>query len=292
MTAVPDQAAALRSLARRDTPSVGRKGMTCIAIASGKGGVGKTFLSVNLALSFQRLNKRVLLIDADLGLANADIVMGVTPRYSLQDVLFEGFEITEIVSHTPYGVDLLAASPGTTDMVAMGDARMQLFIEELIGFAADYDVLLFDCAGGITGSVTAFISAAPETLIVATTEPTSVMDVYALMKVIHQKNLADEVSLLLNMVPVRDQGERVLEKLLAVTEKHLPLSVNSLGMIPFSETVAKAVSARKPLIEMARDDPASLKIFETAKAIIQKRKGNTRLDDLDVVGLLDGLLKG
>ncbi|OGV69000.1 MAG: hypothetical protein A3K19_31120 [Lentisphaerae bacterium RIFOXYB12_FULL_65_16] len=286
-----DQAAGLRLAARRATGHDG-KTVVCLAVASGKGGVGKTFLSVNLALAFRQFNRRVLLVDADLGLANTDIVLGVNPKYTLQDALFQGYELADVVVHTPYGIDLLAASSGGREMVALGETRMGLFIDELLRFATQYDVLILDCAAGIGNSVTAFLAAAPLSLIVTTTQPTSIMDVYALIKVIRQENLGVDIALVPNMVADHAQAQRVLQRLTAAAETYLSTQLEVLPPIPFSDAVSRALYARRPLLAYEPDDAAARQVVLLARSILQKQKAATTLANLDIKGLIDGVLKG
>jgi len=291
MTNNKDQASTLRknnNMLKQNS----KKAITCIAIASGKGGVGKTFLSVNLALAMHNLNKKTLLIDADLGLANLDIVLGVNPQYTLQEAIFQNLELKNIVTTTPYGIDLLAASSGTTEMVSIGKSRMSIFIQELINFSSNYDVIIFDCAAGINNSVTSFIAATPQTIVATTPQPTAIMDVYALLKVIHKENLTKDVGLILNAVENQEQGDKALKKLLNVTEKYLSLQITTFGQVPFSKAVSKAVHARKPLMAINPQDIATKKITEIAKTILQKQKATTRLRNFNVAGILDGILKG
>jgi flagellar biosynthesis protein FlhG len=260
-------------------------------VASGKGGVGKTLISVNLALAFQRLGKRVLLVDADLGLANADIVLGVHPEHTLEDALFRGLELEQVVADSPYGVHLLAASSGARHMLALGEPRMRMFIDQLVEFAGRYDVLLFDCAAGINASVTAFIAAAPQTLLVATPQPTSLMDVYALMKVMHQGHLADRAGIVFNMLDDADRADHILQRLQDLSDTYLGLRLEYLGTVPRSDAVGRAIHARQPLLAYAEDDPASRRIADIAKAVLRRQTGSVRLGNLDARGLVRGILE-
>jgi flagellar biosynthesis protein FlhG len=288
-----DQAASLRKHAASMNGKIqlqSKKAVCCISIASGKGGVGKTFFTVNLAVAFSKLNKKVLLVDADLGLANADIALGVTPEFSLQDAIFKGKDLHEVAVKTDYGVDLLAASSGSKEIISMGAARMGMFIKELISFASEYDVLLFDCAAGIDSNVTSFISATPQSIIIATAQPTSVMDVYALMKIIHQDNLSENVGLVVNMVDSENQGQKVADTLSTVSQRYLTKSMDLLGILPNSLNVTKALHMRKPLLSAYENDDVSERIRRIARTILQKHGGMTKLENLNADKLISGLM--
>jgi flagellar biosynthesis protein FlhG len=263
-----DQAGGLRNSKATIPHFKNKKALRCIAIASGKGGVGKTFVSVNLAIALANLGNKVLLIDADLGLANVDILMGHNPEFTLQDAIFHGKPIKDIVQKTPFGVDFIAATSGERDMVNLGKARTNNVVNELFSFAADYDILLFDCGAGINQSVTSFIAAAPQTIIVMTMEPTSIMDAYALMKIARQEKLSDNIDIILNMVRSDEHAQKVFNNLTRISENYLYSSVNLLGMIPYSSNVRKAVLKREPL--MAQNDPGELsnRIRRIAKRIM------------------------
>jgi flagellar biosynthesis protein FlhG len=283
-----DQADGLRNSKAKIPQLKNKKALRCIAIASGKGGVGKTFVSVNLAIALANLGNKVLLIDADLGLANVDILMGHNPEFTLQDAIFHGKSISDIVQKTSFGVDFLAASSGERDMVNLGSARLNNTVHELFSFAADYDILIFDCGAGINQSVTSFIAAAPQTIIVMTMEPTSIMDAYALMKVARQDKLSDNINIILNMVRSDEQAQKIFENLTKISENYLYSSVNLLGMIPYSSSVRKAVLKREPI--MASNDSGELvsRLRGIAKRIMA---GETiTMNEINTEAVLKGIL--
>jgi len=291
---VGDQAASLRRPgARLDAFKAlqSKRALSCFAVASGKGGVGKTFIATGLALALCALNRKVLLVDADLGLANADIVLGVHTEFSIQDAVFKGMPLRDVVTKTPYGLDLLAASSGSKEMVSLGEARMSSFIRDLISFAAEYDALIFDCAAGIDSAVTSFIAAAPQTIIVATSQPTSVMDVYALMKIIHQDNLSKNVGLVVNNVESDEQGRMVATALARVSEKFLLRPMDLLGVIPASGNIVRALQQRRPFLVAYPDDPAAERLKSLARTIVQRQTASTKAGGLDGMKIFEGLLK-
>ncbi len=288
MSIIKDQASSLRKRSTTNFRFASKKAVTCLTVSSGKGGVGKTFLAVNLALAFQKMNKKVLLVDADLGLANADILLGVYPEYTIQDALFQGFALSDAVMKTPYGVDLLAASSGSKELLNIGDARMQLFIEDLVCFASDYDILIFDCAAGIDNSVLSFIAAVPMNILVATPRPASMMDVYALMKVIRQEKIKSDLGLIINMVKSSPQADAVANKLINMADSYLGLRPKMLGSVLYSDKIVRALQARKPYL---LNDPAgkpAINISEIAKTILMKQNATVRLRNLDTKSLLNG----
>lgn len=264
----PNQADGLRKLNLPSTGLKNKKALRCMAIASGKGGVGKTFVSVNTAIALAQLGNKVLLVDADLGLANVDILLGSNPEFTLQDVIFQGKPVSEVVYSTEYGVDFIAASSGERDMLNIGNVRLTNVVNELLSFASDYDILLFDCGAGINNSVTSFIAAAPQTLVVMTMEPTSIMDAYALMKVARQEKLSDNINIVLNMVRSDEQGQKVFNNLTKISENYLYSSVNLMGMLPYSPAVHKATVKRKPLITLDPEGELSTRIKRIAARIM------------------------
>lgn len=254
----------------------------CIAVASGKGGVGKTVMCTNLALAFSQLNCRVLLVDADLGLANTDIMLGVTPRFTLLDAVLGGREMAEVVTPCLDGVDLLAACSGSREMAALGDGRMRSMIKELMAFASAYDVVLLDCASGINNSVLSFVGMAPQDVIVATGQPTSIMDVYALLKVMNQRQLATHAGLVVNMATTDAQGHRVFDTLTRVTARFLPIELELMGIIPESRHISEAVTRRRPfMVDPKGDEEIAERMLAIARMLLEGRpqKGKKLNDD-------------
>jgi flagellar biosynthesis protein FlhG len=242
-----------------------------IAIGSGKGGVGKTFVSVNLGFALAKKGQRVLIVDADLGLANVDIQMGITPKFTLQDVLFGNCKIEQAVHSTINGPDIIAASSGAPEMVDIGGARREMLADELLTFAARYDFLLIDVGAGIGDAVTTFLSAAPEVLIVVANEPTSIMDAYALIKVLSQQKQEQAIQLVVNMVHDIEEGEELAKRLTTITKKFLKVNVSFVGIITYDPLVATSIRFQKPLLSFSDKSGPAHCINELAENIMAKR---------------------
>ncbi len=286
---VPEnQADGLRKQMNKPNAIHSKKALRCMAIASGKGGVGKTFVSVNVACALAALGNKVLLVDADLGLANVDILLGINPEFTLQDVIFNNKNLTEVVYSSGYGFDFIAASSGEKDMVNIGNLRLDSVVQELLSFASNYDILLFDCGAGINHSVTSFIAAAPHTLIVMTMEPTSIMDAYALMKVTKQDKLSDNISLILNMVRSDEQGQKVFNNITKIAENYLFSSVNLLGMLPYTAGVHRATINRKPLVILDPDSEIANRIKTVALKIMGQQA--TPISAFNTEALVKGIM--
>lgn len=263
-----DQAAALRNAAAQPAST---HAWRCLAIGSGKGGVGKTMVSLGLAYSLVALGKRVLVVDADLGLANLDLQAGVDPRFTLQDVLFGKCELADAVIRIRQGPDILAAASGAPEMTELGSARRNMFVDALVRFAAGYDFVVIDVGAGIGEGVTAFMAAAPEALVVVANEPTSLMDAYALIKTMMRKPEPPALSVVVNMVRSREEGLQLGNRVNAVTRQHLGLDLRIAGVIPYDTLVPDAIRARRSIVLFAPQSPPALALANLARDVAAGR---------------------
>jgi len=250
-TMVNDQAAGLREEQAGKNMNSSISGTRCITIASGKGGVGKTFVSVNLGLSLAQKGARVLLFDADLGLANADIQMGVDPKYTIQDVIYGSCTIGDAIVKMTDGLSLLASSSGAVEMTEIGSARRQMFVEDLVRAASDYDYLLIDVAAGIGPNISSFVNASSELLVVVANEPTSIMDAYSLLKLAYKGNPSASIMTVMNMVSSLDVGEELSSRLNGLTKRFLGVEFPCAGIVVFDHMVGDSIRARDPIVRYA-----------------------------------------
>ncbi len=266
-----DQAQSLRRVAaRRRAPAAGGRGLRTIAITSGKGGVGKTNVVVNLALELAAQGRKVLLIDADLGLANVDVLLGLAPRYSINDVIHGDKSLEEVVVEGPRGIQILPAASGVSELTSMSRDEKLMILQELDAFQTDADTVLIDTAAGISDMVLYFNTAAQERVVVATSEPTSLTDAYALIKVLHTQHQERHFKLLVNNVTDARETKEVYRKLAVAADHFLGgLSLDYLGYIPADPLVNKAVMQQKALVEVYPASPAAKAFRELARTILQ-----------------------
>lgn len=243
-----------------------------LAVSSGKGGVGKTNVVANLALALIRKGNRVLIFDADIGLNNIDILLGLTPRYHIGH-LFNGEKtIEEILVDGPKGLKVLPASNGWQELTMLDNKKKMLLMEELDRLMGDYDYLIFDTAAGISSNVTYFCSAAHEILLVATPEPTSHTDVYALIKVLFQKHNQKQFKLIINSVKSEREALGIYRRLTDVVDRFLPhVSLDYLGYILYDEHVTRSVRQQKPVVELYPHSQVSQCIHRLSEKIIETR---------------------
>jgi len=221
-----------------------------IAVTSGKGGVGKTNVSVNLSCQLAKQGKRVLLMDADLGLANVDILMGLRPAKNLSHVLAGTCESRETLMVGAFGVTLIPAASGMRGMADLSPSQHARLVQAFSTLEDDYDVLVVDTAAGISDSVVTFSRASQHVLVVITEEPTSLADAYGLIKVLARDAGVKKFRIVCNMVSSDAQARKVFERLCAVTERFLDVQLTLEGAIPRDEFLLKAVSRQKPVSEL------------------------------------------
>jgi flagellar biosynthesis protein FlhG len=242
-----------------------------IAVTSGKGGVGKSNIVVNLGLALARQGLKVLLIDADLGLANLDILLGLTTRFTIYDVLSLGKSLVEAIVPGPEGVKILPASSGIADLAELTDFQKLSLLSELDNYAADLDVVLIDTGAGISHNVIFFNLASQERIVVANNQPTSITDAYAMIKVLAHQHGERSFKLLVNGVSRSREAEVVYRTLLTVAERFLEqeIKLEYLGFIPHDDAIPKAVMRQQPVITLYPQSPASKSFTQIAERLWQ-----------------------
>jgi flagellar biosynthesis protein FlhG len=231
--------------------------MQIYSITSGKGGVGKTSLVCNIAYHFGQFGKRVLLIDADMGLANVDIVMGLAPKANLSDLFLNDTPLDDILVEGPKNVAVLPASSGVREMTQLSDEHMLKFMGALDGLEREFDVLLVDTGAGIGKNVLYFNAAANDVIVVATPQPTSITDAYATMKVLSNTYQVKRFRLLVNQVTSRKEALKVYRYLTTVSDKYLDIAIDYLGHVRLDDKVNQAVMERGLFSALYPDSPAA-----------------------------------
>jgi flagellar biosynthesis protein FlhG len=225
-----------------------KKGFRVISVTSGKGGVGKSSVVANLALSIAAKGERVLLLDGDFGLANLDILLDLRPKGTIHDVLHGQSPASEILARVAPNVDILPASSGVLEMTRLGLDEKGRLLDVMQDLESKYDVLLIDTGAGVSDDVTWLNSSAQEIIVVATPEPTSIADAYALIKVLNQKHKIKDFQLLVNQVRSEAEALRVYQQITSVSDKFLHVSIDYLGHVLWDEMWTYAVRQRKPIV--------------------------------------------
>ena len=219
------------------------KNIRTIAVTSGKGGVGKTNIVANLAFAFRKLGKQVMILDADLGLSNIDVLLDLAPKFNIQHVLSGEKGIADIITETENGVKILPASSGIQELTHLDEFQRLRLLEEFDSYGSGIDVLLIDTAAGISSNVGFFCATAQEIMVITSPEPTAITDAYALMKVLYTRYQEKKFRLLVNSVRSEEEGLQVFRKLALVAEKFLNISLDYVGHLPHDTSVPKAVNS-------------------------------------------------
>ncbi|ULQ59808.1 MinD/ParA family protein [Brucepastera parasyntrophica] len=232
-----------------DSASRQNKKTRIITITSGKGGVGKTNVSTNMAITYAQMGKKVILIDADLGLANVNIMMNIIPQYNLYHVIRKQKKMSEIILDTEYGVKLIAGASGFSKIANLNETERVSFIEELYTLS-DADIIIIDTSAGVSKNVLGFVAAADEVVIVTTPEPTSITDAYGIIKIIATEvdNLNINLKMIVNRVSSSTEGKRVADRMIQIAAQFLNLKLEYLGFIYNDPLVPQAVLRQKPFM--------------------------------------------
>ncbi|MDX8392187.1 MAG: MinD/ParA family protein [Mariprofundaceae bacterium] len=225
-----------------------------IAVASGKGGVGKTFFSLQLAARSAQQGKRVLLMDADLGLANADVMLGISAPCAIHQVLEGHAHLKDIIVDSGHDFDVLPGGSGLHGLTALAAHQQQLILDEMAAIGSDYDIVIIDTAAGIGDNVLYFVSAAESALVVLSPDPTSLTDAYALIKVLSQQRDMDHFMVVVNQAD-EVEAQIVFRRLLSVADRYLNVNLNYMGFLPHTHSVRNSIQAQAPF---SQDFPPSL----------------------------------
>lgn len=219
-----------------------------VAVTSGKGGVGKSTLSVNMAIALGRLGKKVLLFDGDLGLANINVLMGIIPEFSIYEVLKGKKKLSDIIIPTGFGIDIIAGANGISQLANLTDAQREMFVEQLAELQG-YDVLLIDTGAGVGSNVLGLVLPADDIVVVTTPEPTAITDAYGMIKSIVAASGADKkIKLVVNRAPSAIEAKRVADRLMSISGQFLKTGVESLGFVFEENLVQKSIRSQRPHI--------------------------------------------
>lgn len=247
-----DQAERLRNIIKKqELPPIQKPVAKVITVTSGKGGVGKSSISVNLAIQLSRMGKRVVIFDADFGLANIEIMLGLHPRYNLADMMYRGKTLNDIITYGPENVGFISGGSGIQELANLSREQIITLIQKLNELDEFADVVIVDTGAGISDTVLEFVAASEEVLLVATPEPTSITDAYALLKTLNKKATYRKEKTVVKMIANQVHGNRdakeLFEKLGMVVAKFLDIEVEYLGSVPYDHNMQKAIMKQTPI---------------------------------------------
>jgi flagellar biosynthesis protein FlhG len=259
---IEDQASSLRRMNQSRLVKV-------IAVTGGKGGVGKTNVTLNTAISLAQQGKRVMVLDADLGLANVDVLLGLRVEKNLSHVLSGECTLDEVLVEGPYGIKIAPASSGSQSMTELTPTEHAGLIRAFSELQSQIDVLIVDTAAGISDMVLSFSKASQDIIMVVCDEPTSLTDAYALIKILNKEHGIFRFKIVANMVRSMREGDELFSKLTKVTNRFLDVALELVAVIPFDENVRKSVRKQKAIVEAFPTSPAAMAIRRLAKKAIE-----------------------
>ncbi len=242
-----------------------------ICIMSGKGGVGKTNITLNLSYAFKNMELPTLLMDCDMGLANLDVLLGITPEYTMQDALLGNCEMRDVLHSLEEGLVVLPAASGMPELVELDADQRELLLKRLNPLLHDYHYVFMDLGAGITDMVQAFAAMAALRVVVVTPEPTSLTDSYALIKILYKEHGIKDFMIIVNEVENSKEERQTFNKLNMACKRFLGITPTLLGSVRFDTKLIEAVRMQQPLMRYAKGSPASVDIEELAKKLQKYR---------------------
>jgi flagellar biosynthesis protein FlhG len=260
-----DQAQKLRQMAQKEVVNGNRPQI--ITVTSGKGGVGKSNVVVNLAITLQRLGKKVLIFDADIGMGNDDVLMGFLPKYNVFDVIFNNKSIEEVIINGPYGVKLLPGGSGISRVDELTEEQRELFLNKLSSLS-DLDYIIMDTGAGISRSVLGFIACCEELIILTTPEPTSLTDAYSLLKAVKHFKIKDKGKVIINRALDKKEADNTFGKFNNAVESFLKMKLEYIGYVSEDRKLVQSVRMQQPFVMAFPNCEAAQDIEKIANNII------------------------
>ena len=283
-----DQAEQLRNIVKQQNKK--QRSARVITVTSGKGGVGKSNVSVNLAIQMSRLGKRAVILDADFGLANIEVMLGTRPQYNLADMMFRGKDVKDIICTGPEDIGFISGGSGLREMTNLNKDQILSLVRTMYELDHYADVVIIDTGAGISDTVIELVASSSEVLLVATPEPTSITDAYALLKTLHRHDGFEAGSTSIKMIGNRiqsyEEGKELYLKLKTVVNKFLGMEMEYLGAIPYDECLPRAVMQQQPVSLAYPDAPSARAMLELAMVLEDEKK---EIEPMDTAHGLAGL---
>ncbi|HHV98986.1 MAG TPA: MinD/ParA family protein [Clostridiaceae bacterium] len=267
------------------------KAARVITVTSGKGGVGKTNITVNLAVALSKMGLKVIVIDADFGLANIDVLLGIIPEFTLLDVIKGEKSILEVLCDGPQNIKFISGGSGVEELVRLDKNQLEKFVENIGLLDKLVDIILIDTGAGLSESVMSFVMAADEILLVTTPEPTSIMDAYALIKMVANRDKSKNIRIIANRVETPGEAEDIINKLCIVSYNFLSIKLNSLGYVLRDDMVIRAVKMQQPFLLKYPRCQAAKQIEDISKKIAGIAEYKTQKEDFGIKGFINRLIK-
>lgn len=289
-----DQAEQLRNIIKVNSQPA-RPLARVITVTSGKGGVGKSNTAINLAVQFRKMGQRVIILDADFGLANIEIMFGTVPKHNLSDLIYKGKNIRDIITWGPQEVGFISGGSGIAGLSNLSREYLTYIIKNLAELDALADIIIIDTGAGISDAVLEFLVASGEILLVTTPEPTSITDSYSLLKALgrHTRYSAEasQIKVLSNKVNSEEEGKSLFSKLEAVVSRYLKLPIHYLGSIPQDSQLAAAVMQQMP-VSVQNPNAKSAKAYEKIAAELMNKELSGSLQKRGMAAFFSHILAG
>lgn len=289
-----DQAEQLRNIIKASSVS-SRPLARVITVTSGKGGVGKSNTAINLAIQFRKMGKRVIILDADFGLANIEIMFGAVPRHNLCDLIYQGKNIREIITWGPMEVGFISGGSGIAGLSNLSRDYLDYIIRNLVELDTIADIIIVDTGAGISDAVLEFLVASGEILLVTTPEPTSITDSYSLLKALNRhprfSNEASQIKVIANKVDDRDEGQTLFGKLNSVVGRYLKIPITYLGAVPQDSQLSKAVMQQMPVSIQAPSAKSTL-AYEAIAAKLMNKEPDQKFQKRGMAAFFSHIVNG